>query len=148
MHLIGLRDLFGEQEGWERKSSTTSSLPALGAIPLLVEARGGGAAPLKPSPSEPRLLPRCLPGISCLLDWAGCGPPSAEPIATRRTSPCHVCCKLRHAFPVSAQHLSSLGRHEIAEGPIQCVSDPLSPGDPPSRTTHGTLNFNPAVPFV
>ena len=69
-------------------------------------------------------------------------------IATRKSSPCHVCCKLRHAFPVSAQHLSSLGRHKIAEGPIRCVLDPPSPGDPPSSTMHGTLNFNPAVPFV
>lgn len=69
-------------------------------------------------------------------------------IPTQRTSPCHVCCKLHHAFPVSAQHLSSLRRHKIAEGPIPRILDPPSPGDPPSRTTHGTLNFNPAVPFV
>lgn len=69
-------------------------------------------------------------------------------IATQRTSLCHVCCKLHHAFPVSAQHLSSLGRHEIAEDPIGSILDPPSPVDPPSHTMHGTLNFNPAVPFV
>lgn len=142
-----LGDLLREQERCERNKSNASSLPALSAVPLLVEA--GRTAPLNLPPPNPLSSP-----AACPLAPASFGPGRMRPslrraqIATQRTSPCHVCRNLRHAFPVSAQHLSSLGRHEIAEGPIWRVSDPPSPGDPPSRTTHGTLNFNPAVPFV
>lgn len=140
--------------GWGTCLGSRKAGRGIGAMPALSQCsvqspcwwRWGGL-PLSTCPLRalsPSLLPACLAP-------AAFGPGRMRPSlrwATRRTPPCHICCKLCHAFPVSAQHLSSLGRHEIAEGPIQHVSDPLSPGDPPSRTTHGTLNFNPAVPFV
>lgn len=110
---------------------------------------GGGDFSSWPAPSWPHFLP-CCPPAQQQQPWTGLGRLSLcqGQIATQRTSLRHVCCELHHAFPVSAQHLSSLGRHEIAEHPIRSGLDPPGPVDPPSRAMHGTLNFNPAVPFV